>query len=315
MGGWMRLEDYPGSLAASPEGNKLSLTTPRQDSESKMTKKKQRGCSRATPAVSKTPTVSGAVRLDESSQPTSGTSLKRAAQEELSESPKKQPRKSPSEVIRSDGRSASYELLQNAPQKNDTTIQRKKARPGPSQIINTRGRTAWNDLLQHQAKHAINYHATRNSKLFSLPAELRNAIWEYVLIEPDAERGVTITPSLELPTLHSVSRLVRYETMSIWYRGQIFTHDIWNCNPDTMLAWTRHIIDVGHTDRNTWKCQYAILGKPNWDNLMRWCKTMIVSSTAIAISFHMNRRSWKECMDELEALRRSVGAYEKKWRA
>ncbi|KAK5739642.1 hypothetical protein LTR17_005126 [Elasticomyces elasticus] len=287
------------------------------------------------PAVSKTPTVSGAVRSDESSQPASGLSLKRVAQEELAKQPNKRQRKRLSKLIRADGRSALNELAQETPQVNDTTIQRKKARPGPSQIINTRGRTAWNDLLQHQAKPTINYHATRNSKLFSLPAELRNAIWEYVLIEPDAERGVTVTPSLELPALHSVSRLVRYETMSIWYRGQIFTHDIWNCNPDTMLAWTRHIIGVGHTDRNTWKCQYAILGKPNWDNLMRWCKviyerggrlipacklhtrfqTMIVSSTAIAISFHMNRRSWKECMEALEALRRSVGAYEEKWRA
>ncbi|KAK5677119.1 hypothetical protein LTS10_010308 [Elasticomyces elasticus] len=205
-----------------------------------------------------------------------------------------------------------------------------------SALIETCGSPTPEKLSRRQSKPARKHRAESHGGLFSLPAELRIQIYEYVLLDPNKERGVLVTPELKLPALHSVSRLVRHETTSIYYRGQTFTHEVWNCNADTMLAWCESGIKMGvYTVHDKWRSILTLRGQPNWTNLMRWCKerheksgpnvpisedhtpfeTMVVACIRLAREFRDAGRSWKECTDVLDALRRSVGAYEKKWLA
>lgn len=54
----------------------------------------------------------------------------------------------------------------------------------------------------------------RPPALVSLPAELRNRIYDYVLAE---ERNIRITPQLRVPALLHTSRQVRAETRYTWF--------------------------------------------------------------------------------------------------
>ncbi|KAK3617301.1 hypothetical protein LTR56_025369 [Elasticomyces elasticus] len=318
-----------------------------------MTRSKRKGSSSATIAMDEIPKQAGVSEpinrqpQDKSSQPMSGTGLKRAAQVDLSNAPKKRTKLGPAQRIRSHGHAAWNELLQHrkgvAPktviEKAETTARAMLRGPSPSQITYSRGRAAWNELwnqlLEGKGEPTRKRRAIRRHALLSLPAELRNEIYEYVLLEPDIKYGVLVTPDLELPPLLSVCRQVRSESRGIWYNGQKFTHVMSDCNADTMLAWSRHLANIGIPNPNHWKYQFEFDGEPNWDNLMRWCKTLcedgglrmdpktflspfqsvIGSACQIARESFDCERSWKECRGLLEILRRTVGKFEKKWLA
>lgn len=59
----------------------------------------------------------------------------------------------------------------------------------------------------------------RISPLLSLPPELRNRIYEYVLAE---ERDIRITPQLRVSALLHTSRQVRAETGYMWFEVNLF---------------------------------------------------------------------------------------------
>ncbi|KAK4891702.1 hypothetical protein LTR27_009710 [Elasticomyces elasticus] len=250
----------------------------------------------------------------------------------------------PSELIRLHGRDAWNGILQQPRNVTLKTLteqdgpepQTPRTRSRPSRLIETCGSPTQEKLSRRQSKPARKHQVKRHGGLFSLPAELRIQIYEYVLLDPNKERGVLVTPQLTLPALHSVSRLVRHETTSIYYRGQTFTHEVWDCNADTMLAWCESGIKMGvYTVHDKWRSILTMRGEPNWTNLMRWCKerheksgpnvpisedhtpyeTVVVACIRLAREFRDAGRSWKECTDVLDALRRSVGAYENKWLA
>lgn len=59
-----------------------------------------------------------------------------------------------------------------------------------------------------------------HSQLLSLPAELRNRIYEYALIE---ENEIAITADLHVPALLQTSRQIRREARSLYFEKNTFT--------------------------------------------------------------------------------------------
>jgi len=78
--------------------------------------------------------------------------------------------------------------------------------------------------------------------LLRLPAELRNAVWEYVLVE-DGE--IRITPDLKQPPLLLACRQVRGETLKLWYLGYYFDVNIYNLDAGLINAWAAHTEKMG----------------------------------------------------------------------
>ncbi|KAK3111750.1 hypothetical protein LTR53_012683, partial [Teratosphaeriaceae sp. CCFEE 6253] len=108
---------------------------------------------------------------------------------------------------------------------------------------------------------------TSDGVLFTLPPELRNAVYEYALTSPDMD--IKVTKDLRIPPLIQTSRQIRSETRGIWHGGNTFTHDIQRCNADLFLAWLRHL----HAQGLKAESQVADpRGTLDWAALMRWCR-------------------------------------------
>ncbi|KAK3617303.1 hypothetical protein LTR56_025371 [Elasticomyces elasticus] len=167
---------------------------------------------------------------------------------------------------------------------------------------------------------------TATSGLFGLPPELRINIYELVLL-----RDSLVDAQWREPALLSVSRRVRDEASSVYYKGNQFNHDIMDCNADLMHKWVLHVYGLGF-DRL--KIDMLVVGQPNWTNLLQWCRelceckagvclkcangrdeldSVVEAATQIAVQFCDADRSWEECKPVLEALRLTVGTFEPRW--
>ncbi|KAK5711052.1 hypothetical protein LTR15_012699 [Elasticomyces elasticus] len=107
--------------------------------------------------------------------------------------------------------------------------------------------------------------------LFRLPAELRNEIYEMVLLQRNPVHSIQVNRDLRVPALLQVSRQVREETLKIWFEGNGFYYTVRDCNATVMVAWERHCRPLGLYEINA---ELMMVGKPNWANLRKWCKTI-----------------------------------------
>ncbi|KAK3630330.1 hypothetical protein LTR56_017506 [Elasticomyces elasticus] len=186
--------------------------------------------------------------------------------------------------------------------------------------------------------------------LFRLPAELRNEIYEMVLLQRNPVHSLQVNRDLRVPALLQVSRQVRHETLKIWFEGNGFYYTVRDCNAGVMVAWERHCRSLGLYEI---KAELMMVGKPNWANLRRWCKaiclegvrgacpegcltacgeeclatrqsssddhqtearhTVIISATDIACQFFGKPSSWRNCRAVLKHLRAAVCAYDGDW--
>ncbi|KAK5677110.1 hypothetical protein LTS10_010299 [Elasticomyces elasticus] len=189
--------------------------------------------------------------------------------------------------------------------------------------------TAGGSLSEGSAELNVRIDGTVDSTLFKLPAELRVVIYEYVLIE---DQNITVDTELRLPSLHSISRQVREETMTIWYHGNEFLHPVVDCKADLATAWNKHCRQLKIRNIND---RMLIQGVPDWSNLMRWCQVLcdpsgvgmllpadddpnalekvIAAANGVAQCFWTERRPWVECELILMLMRPLLGFYDARW--
>jgi hypothetical protein len=103
-------------------------------------------------------------------------------------------------------------------------------------------------------------------EFLTLPAEIRNIIYRYVLHEDYiyAFDG-TLPPSQ--PGLLQVNRQLRKEASEIYYKENIFRFEIRGFNIDTLLEWSRSSPHRQHATLGL-RFDRTIL----WKNLLKWLK-------------------------------------------
>ncbi|GIZ39154.1 hypothetical protein CKM354_000254500 [Cercospora kikuchii] len=102
--------------------------------------------------------------------------------------------------------------------------------------------------------------------LLDLPADLRNIIYEYSLLQPDR---IQITSGLKQPALLATCRQIRSETRMMWFWRNKFTYTAVDCNVRLLYAF--HTLYGGPLPRDVCVIVYAS-GRLNWKALMEWCK-------------------------------------------
>ncbi|CAK1354303.1 unnamed protein product [Cercospora beticola] len=100
------------------------------------------------------------------------------------------------------------------------------------------------------------------ASLLGLPPELRNKIYEYVVLEKER---IKILPSLKLPGLLATCRQTRREAKMMWKRQNGFTFIIRNCDVKGLYKFQK-VFDKG------FNIQYQLAKEPHWLNLLRWCR-------------------------------------------
>ncbi|KAK3723933.1 hypothetical protein LTR37_001417 [Vermiconidia calcicola] len=128
------------------------------------------------------------------------------------------------------------------------------------------------------AKAPKNTNASRQQKLhlLGLPAELRNKIYEYALVDFE-DTQIWDSCNIQPPLLH-VCRTIRREAISIFYTFNLFNLHIRDCDSKpvhhfytTQQKYFRGpgIVREGRHSGIGWTILY---GTPNWANLRGWCK-------------------------------------------
>lgn len=113
-------------------------------------------------------------------------------------------------------------------------------------------------------------------ELLGLPAEIRNMIYKYAIV--DKKSPIKVTEHLKQPPLLSVNRLIRSETLNIWYRENKFETTIRDCDATLLHAWIRNFDVVFPKGRKGLRTPGMWLhGRPHWPNLMSWCRLYLHS--------------------------------------
>lgn len=116
------------------------------------------------------------------------------------------------------------------------------------------------------------------SRLLSLPPELRNRIYEYVVTSEDCLLIPSICkhrdlPSAEQPGLTRVNRQLRKESLAMFYTQNIFTAHIHRCDFGFLIDWMnsigvdnrQRICRVRLNLKDRWTCGKGLL------DFFRWC--------------------------------------------
>ena len=172
---------------------------------------------------------------------------------------------------------------------------------------------------------ALSRPPTKPISLLSVPAEIRNSIYEYALVE----RGVIqITSGLLVPALLSTCRQIRSEAYKIWLTDNNFRLAIESFDGKLAAAWAQLLFDHGARKGP------AILCSPsqNWSNILLWCEivhsrgmTLTMSDdskaskfnailhAALSVAARCQSVSWSECKKTLESLRSVLANYDEGW--
>ena len=169
-----------------------------------------------------------------------------------------------------------------------------------------------------------------SSRLLCLPAELRNTIYRYTLLEPLA---INIRVGRQAPPLLQTCRQVRKEAVSIyWTENSVLAivvdfHHAIPCFLKQVVR--RYPADKqAGGDRN-----YMLTGNPYWNNLMRWMKRVysntatrysvlnqpspehatIAAMFAIANKGRAMQWAWQDVEQILEGHRAILGGLDRRW--
>ncbi|KAK3641141.1 hypothetical protein LTR56_006863 [Elasticomyces elasticus] len=123
------------------------------------------------------------------------------------------------------------------------------------------------DVEDQAVDSATSVQHNEDCRLLELSAELRNIIYEFVLLQKD---DIVVTPTLRSPALLQVSRQIRQETLAMWYESNTFEIAVNDCKTDLLRAWDRTHHALGVKSPSV----LDITGIPNWGNLTRWCKAI-----------------------------------------
>ncbi|KAI5359479.1 hypothetical protein Slin14017_G103810 [Septoria linicola] len=174
----------------------------------------------------------------------------------------------------------------------------------------------------HEEQKPKSKRQDQSSGLLRLPAELRNRIYEHVLVEEDP---IPIEPGLKLPQLLSTCAQIREEATLLWFSENDFQTVITDCDSTSLQCfedWSYHFQnkfsepeDHFHPARSM-----EIRGAIKWSALEDWVKAVWSSSVsrqecsadgdkamAIIVGAHdiaeqHLERSWEECQKALDIL-------------
>lgn len=190
--------------------------------------------------------------------------------------------------------------------------------------------TSVNTLFQSDAVLCAIRASTKptQSRLLSLPAELRNSIYELALIEP---HYIQIDSNLKEPGVLHVNRQIHKEARSVWYTSNTFEVAIRQCDDSLLRKFTMHCntLPVMATVR------IQLFNSNSWSNLIRWCRnvwngesagmspkiygasnTMAVVYAAhkIVDDYMRKSRSWDECLATLTTLKEMSEQLDPSWK-
>jgi hypothetical protein len=161
-----------------------------------------------------------------------------------------------------------------------------------------------------------------------LPAELRNKIYHYALIEPD---HIRIDEDMQIPGLFSVCQQTRREAMGMYYLKNTFGAEITDCDVRRCIAFREAIREVlnAANDKSIRISISMNMRGVNWTNLVDWCysiwKKKICASPfngsthvddKVIFAAHQiaeNNDSWDNCKKQLVAFRVVAGELNPKW--
>ena len=112
------------------------------------------------------------------------------------------------------------------------------------------------------------YQDSRESRLLSLPPEIRNLIYRYALVEGEINIGHPhVLPTL--PGALQVNKQVRSETLDIYYKENVFVWYIDQFNADALTQWC-----LSSWDRYFAQMSFAltVYRKVSWTNVLRWLR-------------------------------------------
>ncbi|KAK5121087.1 hypothetical protein LTR85_005571 [Meristemomyces frigidus] len=176
------------------------------------------------------------------------------------------------------------------------------------------------------AKTAKGNESSTQSKLLSLPPELRAAIFEYCLHEGE----IQITAQLQQPGLLQTCKQLRAETLPMWYyaKDNVFHAEIRDCDASLYNRFECHVRAIGFDQ--DYGSTYRVIGK-NWGNLVKWCEAVwcgesvaffmvddmddeeAVVAAAHDIASRHSGRPWPECEAALHTLHFVVSKLKKGW--
>ena len=164
------------------------------------------------------------------------------------------------------------------------------------------------------------------SKLFQLPAELRNQIYEYALKEDHEIRIEDSKP----PEWINTCKQFRHETLKMYYRVNTFYANIDHLDARKLVRWYTHVAAIFPDPMYT----ACLSSSHNWENLIEWCKevwrgaipglswpvfgagaagtcTVVVAAHNIADDY--GDLSWERCLWALDNLREVLKVYDDGW--
>lgn len=109
-----------------------------------------------------------------------------------------------------------------------------------------------------------------NSHLLDLPAELRNTIYRFALV--DYQRITLHSTTTMEPPLLSTCHQIRNEASSIYWAENTFVIPIYHCNSDPLIKFSRKIRALYNAYRVMPKVALNALPSPNWSNFLVWLK-------------------------------------------
>ncbi|KAK3637689.1 hypothetical protein LTR56_013521 [Elasticomyces elasticus] len=129
----------------------------------------------------------------------------------------------------------------------------------------------------HNTNDFVFKHApTVGGLLFTIPAELRNDIYVYVLLDNGI---VHVERDLKVPGLLQACSQIRKETLAMWYLCNKFRHCINHCDGELFERWMIHCItEISPQVDGRVKNSPTLKGKPDWSALMKWCSIVCQNS-------------------------------------
>lgn len=179
--------------------------------------------------------------------------------------------------------------------------------------------------------------SSSSSRLLSLPPELRVMIFEFVLISG----RITISPSAvpAWPALLSTNRQVREEALKIWYGKNLFSFTVVDCDGSLANKFRRNTQwKIYHPQKDNALVNFQ--GRPDWRNLMDWCRdvhcgsataifsipkehredvskypllAVLAAAQEISAASRARRERWSTCKATLKSLRMVAGVADRRW--
>ena len=184
-------------------------------------------------------------------------------------------------------------------------------------------------VMAESAAEIQDHTDSRHSRLLSLPAEIRNRIYNYALVEGRIEIQSHSEPPPQ-PALLQVNRQIRSEARQMYYRENNFVWFINDYDCGTFIRWSQSSERRKHAN-HIWKMG----GLCVWENVLQWLEAIyynrvdgpawhgeerVGDSAAVVHLMEAVRSmgwdqglSWMEVKANLQHMRRALAAISQDW--